>query len=69
MQRLLTGAGTDLSTIYIHHACTATLIIWLLRWNTAAPRADSAVARVDRSADPLFFLSSLCRSGVAHGSG
>jgi len=30
MQRLLTGAGTDLSTIYIHHACTATLIIWLV---------------------------------------
>jgi hypothetical protein len=29
-QRLLTGAGADLSTIYLHHACTATLIIWLV---------------------------------------
>ena len=30
MQRLLTGAGADLSTIYLQHACTATLIIWLV---------------------------------------
>ena len=30
MQRLLTGAGADLSTIYLHHACTATVIIWLV---------------------------------------
>jgi hypothetical protein len=29
MRRLLTGSGADLSTIYLHHACTATLIIWL----------------------------------------
>lgn len=30
MQRLLTGTGADLSTIYLHHACTATLLIWLV---------------------------------------
>ncbi len=30
MQRLLTGTGADLSTIYLHHACTATLVIWLV---------------------------------------
>ena len=29
LRGLLTGSGTDLSTIYLHHACTATLIIWL----------------------------------------
>ncbi|MFP5229586.1 MAG: DUF4405 domain-containing protein [Acidobacteriota bacterium] len=28
--RLLTGSGTNLSTIYIHHACTATVILWLV---------------------------------------
>ncbi len=30
LPRLLTGAGSDLSTIYLHHACTATLVIWLV---------------------------------------
>jgi hypothetical protein len=30
VQRLLTGTGGDLSIIYLHHACTATLIIWLV---------------------------------------
>ena len=30
LRRLLTGSGTDLSTIYLHHACTATVIIWLV---------------------------------------
>lgn len=26
----LTGSGLDLSTVYLHHACTATLAIWLV---------------------------------------
>ena len=30
LRRLLTGSGPDLSTIYLHHACTATLFIWLV---------------------------------------
>lgn len=30
LRNLLTGTGADLSTVYIHHACTATLIIWLV---------------------------------------
>ncbi len=30
LRRLLTGTGADLSTIYLHHACTATLIMWLI---------------------------------------
>lgn len=30
MRRLLTGTGADLSTIYLHHACTATIILWLI---------------------------------------
>jgi len=27
---MLTGAGSDLSVIYLHHACTATIILWLI---------------------------------------
>ncbi|MFP5234468.1 MAG: DUF4405 domain-containing protein [Acidobacteriota bacterium] len=30
MRRMLTGSGTDLSTIYLHHACTATILLWLV---------------------------------------
>ncbi len=30
LSRLLTGSTSDLSTIYIHHVCTATLVIWLV---------------------------------------
>lgn len=30
MSRLLTGSGQDLFTVYLHHACTATLVIWLV---------------------------------------
>ena len=30
LRRVLTGSGTDLTTIYLQHACTATLVIWLL---------------------------------------
>lgn len=30
LARLLTGSGAGLSTIYLQHACTATLVIWLV---------------------------------------
>jgi hypothetical protein len=30
LSRLLTGSGSNLITVYLHHACTATLIIWLV---------------------------------------
>ncbi len=30
LRQFLTGSGADLSTIYLHHACTATVIIWLI---------------------------------------
>ncbi len=30
LSRLLTGSGSDLFTVYIHHVCTATLVIWLV---------------------------------------
>ena len=30
LRQLFTGSGADLSTIYLHHACTATLILWLI---------------------------------------
>ena len=30
LRRLLTGSGSDLSTIYLHHACTATVTLWLV---------------------------------------
>lgn len=30
MTPLLTGSGSDLSVVYLHHACTATIILWLI---------------------------------------
>jgi len=30
LSRLLTGSGPDLFTVYVHHVCTATLLIWLV---------------------------------------
>ncbi len=30
LSRLLTGSGSDLFTVYIHHVCTATVVIWLV---------------------------------------
>ena len=30
LSRLLTGSGPDLTTVYLQHACTATLVIWLV---------------------------------------
>jgi quinol-cytochrome oxidoreductase complex cytochrome b subunit len=30
LSRLLTGSGSDLTVVYLQHACTATLIIWLV---------------------------------------
>ena len=42
LSRLLTGSGSDLQTVYLHHACTATLIIWLV---TADTRGASCLVR------------------------
>jgi hypothetical protein len=44
LSRLLTGSGSDLQTIYLHHACTATLVIWLVTVEHARrilPRAQA----------------------------
>jgi len=44
LSRLLTGSGSDLQTVYLHHACTATLIIWLVTAEHARrilPRAQA----------------------------
>jgi ubiquinol-cytochrome c reductase cytochrome b subunit len=42
--RMLTGSGADLQTIYLHHACTATIVIWLVTIEHARrilPRAQA----------------------------
>jgi len=44
LSRLLTGTGADLQTTYLHHACTATLVIWLVTVEHARrilPRAQA----------------------------
>jgi Cytochrome b/b6/petB len=44
LSRLLTGSGNDLTTVYLHHACTATLVIWLVTVEHARrilPRAQA----------------------------
>lgn len=44
LSRLLTGPGSDLTVIYLQHACTATLIIWLVTVDHARrilPRAQA----------------------------
>jgi hypothetical protein len=44
LSQLLTGAGSDLTTVYLQHACTATLIIWLVTIEHARrvmPRAEA----------------------------
>jgi hypothetical protein len=41
---MLTGSGADLQTIYLHHACTATIVIWLVTLEHARrilPRAQA----------------------------
>ncbi len=30
LARILTGSGSDLTTVYLHHVCTATILIWLV---------------------------------------
>jgi hypothetical protein len=44
LSRLLTGSGPDLTAVYLQHACTATLIIWLVTIEHARrilPRAQA----------------------------
>ena len=44
LSRLLTGYGSDLTTVYLHHAATATLILWLVTIEHARrilPRAQT----------------------------
>jgi hypothetical protein len=44
LSQLLTGSGSDLTTVYLQHACTVTLIIWLVTIEHARrilPRAEA----------------------------
>lgn len=57
LNRLLTGTGTDLTTIYIHHACTATLILWLVTVEHARRILPTAASLLWMA--PLIVLLSL----------
>ena len=58
LTRMLTGSGPDLRTVYLHHACTATIVIWLITVEHARrilPRAQTAAQMLP----PLAILSAL----------
>ena len=64
LSRLLTGSGSDLTTVYLQHACTATLIIWLVTIEHARrilPRAQAILWTL-----PPVVALSLC-SGAGAG--
>jgi hypothetical protein len=56
MARMLTGSGADLQTIYLHHACTATIVIWLITIEHARRILPSAKA-VAWTAPPVLALA------------
>lgn len=63
LPRLLTGAGSDLFTVYLQHACTATLVIWLVTVEHSRiilPRARA----VWWTLPPLLLLSLLFVPGL-----
>lgn len=63
LPRLLTGSGTDLTTIYLLHACTATLAIWLVTIEHARRIMPSSRA-VLWTTPPVLMLSLLVVPGL-----
>ncbi|HEV2484605.1 MAG TPA: hypothetical protein VGT08_03645 [Terracidiphilus sp.] len=63
LSRLLTGSGSDLITVYLHHACTATLIIWLVTIEHARRILPRTLA-IWCTLPPLLTLSLLLVPGL-----
>ena len=63
LPRLLTGSGTDLTAIYLHHACTATLVIWLVTIEHAR-RIMPSSRSVWWTLPPVLLLSLLLAPGL-----
>ncbi len=64
LSRLLTGSGSDLTTVYLHHACTATLILWLVTIEHAR-RIMPTMRAAGWTLPPLLLLSLLFVPGLA----
>ncbi len=63
LPRLLTGSSTDLTTVYLHHACTATIILWLITIEHS--RRIMPTMRATRwTLPPLLLLSLLLIPGL-----
>ncbi len=63
LARLLTGSGSDLFTIYLHHVCTATLVIWLVAIEHSRRMMPGARA-VGWTLPPVLLLSLLLVPGL-----
>jgi Cytochrome b/b6/petB len=63
LSRVLTGSGPDLTTVYLHHAATLTLILWLVTIEHARRILPSAVTVASIMA-PLLVLSFLLVPGI-----
>jgi hypothetical protein len=63
LPRLLTGSGTDLTAIYLHHASTATLVIWLVTIEHAR-RIMPSLRAVWWTLPPVVLLSLLLVPGL-----
>lgn len=58
LPRLLTGSEHDLATVYIHHACTATILIWLITADHAH-RIMPTARSVLWTCPPLLLISAI----------
>lgn len=66
LPRLLTGSGTDLTTVYLHHACTATLILWLVTIEHSR-RIMPTMRAAGWTLPPVLLLSLLLVPGLEWG--
>ncbi len=64
LPKLLTGSGTDLTTIYLHHASTLTLVIWLVTIEHAR-RIMPSLRAIWWTVPPVLFFSVLLVPGSA----
>ncbi len=69
LSQLFTGSGSDLTAVYLHHACTATLILWLVTIEHARrilPRAQAVLWTLPPiMALALFLVPGLVSRGTA----
>ena len=60
--------GTDLTTVYLHHACTATIILWLITIEHSR-RIMPTMRATGWTLPPLLLLSLLLSSGTRMANG